>query len=195
MLLNYTGQGMAQLACAIALLFGTWNFLEAKRWRGEFLARPFSNFELGKFRTSQWLSLHNHKRANGGWPDKPILIYFLSPNDCGQCLNELQQLIPTISQLALKVSIVLIGATQDEAAQVNAEWSQLVGEKPDIELLSCNHCSKNDFGLIATPYRVLVNLSQGFILEEGPVQFSTGSSSRLAETLASRLASMNHGNP
>lgn len=178
-----------ELLLFIALGFGGWNLLEARRWRLEVVSRPLNGIEFGKFLKGKVL-----KENSIGGASRPILtktnnrslVYALSPVDCGQALFELRSLLPMIRGLNLEVSIILIGASKTESIQLYEEFAPNVPSGLNLGFFHCEACSKSELGLKSTPYRILADLSRTVILDEGVVRFQEDSIQALSGILASK---------
>jgi hypothetical protein len=187
MLGRLNGVVASQILCGFTLLLGAWNFIEARRWRNEFRARPDAQFEIGKFLQGRWMSLYRETHPSTQIPSGPILVYAMSPNDCGQCLKEIEELISATASLQLEISVLMIGASESERQQVQAEWASINGNRSGTSFVSCLDCEKADFGFPSTPYRALVDLTLGVVFQEGPVRNLPGSARYLAEVMLLRF--------
>jgi hypothetical protein len=175
-----------ELLLTVSLLFGIWNFLEAKTWRAEFIARPRIGVEFGKFVKSSLLD----RQASFGSP-RPILsrsgklslVYIVGVADCGQAMSELRSVLPSLATSPLEVSLLLFGASKAEAAQLYRELEPNLPRGLSFSLVECEACRSADIGFRTTPYRLVADFNRRLIVEESVVQFREESAAAVTESL------------
>jgi hypothetical protein len=180
----------SELLLLASLVFGAWNLLESKAWKSEFIARQQLGFEFGKFLKSgeiREMAAQGDPRPILNMSGKSSLIYAVGVADCGQALSELLALLPTLAGLPVEVSLLLIGATGAEAAQLYWELAPAVPNGTSFSVTQCEKCVGSDLGFRRTPYRILADLPRKLIFEEGIVLYRENMVSSLAESVARKV--------